>query len=84
MRCARWKKASPSGVSASRRVVRLSRRTPSRSSMRVTSFEIAEGVSPSSRAADEKPPRSTARTKAAMSVGMPIVICALISSILCH
>ena len=73
MRWLRWKYASPSGVSARRRVVRLRSRTPSRSSSRVTSFEIAEGVSPKSRAAVEKPPSSTERTKAVMSLGALIV-----------
>ena len=51
----------------SRRVVRVSRLTPSRSSMRVTSLDSADGVSPRSTAAAAKLPRSTTRTKAFIS-----------------
>jgi hypothetical protein len=62
----RAKKASPSGVSASLRVERLSSLTPSLSSRRVTSLERADGVRLNSRAAAEKPPSSTERTKASI------------------
>jgi hypothetical protein len=69
----RASRVSPSGVSASRRVVRSIRRTPSRSSSRDTILETAEAVSPRSAAAAAKLPRSITRTKvASSSVGVPL------------
>ena len=47
-------KKPPSAVKTRRRVVRVSKRTPSRSSMRVTNLESAEGVTPRSPAAAAK------------------------------
>ena len=72
MRRQRARNKVPSAVGVSLRVVRLRRRTPSTDSSRVTIFESAEGVSFRSRAAAEKPPRSTARTNASISPRSPI------------
>ena len=54
-------------MSSSLRVERLISRAPSRRSSRATSLLTAEGVIRSARAASEKPPSSTARTKTSIS-----------------
>ena len=54
-------------VKFKRRVVRLKRRAPSRSSSRLTCLLTAEGVSPNVRPAPVKLPASTVRAKTAIS-----------------
>ena len=73
-RSAEVENASPSAVSVMVRAARLNSVTPSRASSRPISLLTAEGVIVRLRAAAEKPPSSTARTKTSISPKRFIVV----------
>ncbi|MCY1305677.1 hypothetical protein D9M70_554970 [compost metagenome] len=74
-------KASPAAVSATDRVVRLNRRTSSRSSSADTAWLSAEDDTPSSRAAARKPPSRAIVVTASSSDRLGLI--ALFSSSTC-
>lgn len=79
---ARSRYSSPSAVRRSLRVERSTSRTPSRSSSRVTSLAVEDGVMPTSRPAALKLPSAATRRKTLMSQARLSLILSALSPIL--